>query len=334
MTDKVFDITKKCFVPKPENFKADILEDKIDLSKYHVDTDLIGTPEYISPESLFHGESSPSVDLWALGCIIYLFFHGVTPFKDKTNPLIFEKIKKIDFKLKDDLSESTKDLISKLLVKDPNSRLGAGSKENNLDISALKRHTFFANINFDNMATTLPPLNAKKITFAKIKQTNSSDSILSLHKNSITKNNYTNLGPIKASMTKNNKIENIPQEDKNNLYSLFHKNVSNQNLLFKDSDFKSEMEKILINKEKMCNELEFLYGRNTCENENFNEKIEFDLTGVKNPFGPAVDINEECENICHSNSIHIVHCENKETEDEVILEGKKTMALYSVFFYF
>ena len=81
-----------------------------------------------------------------MGCIIYLFFHGETPFKDKTNSLIFEKIKNNDFKINQNLSENTKDIINKLLIFDPKKRLGGGSKEDNLDMNALKRHKFFENI--------------------------------------------------------------------------------------------------------------------------------------------------------------------------------------------
>jgi len=36
----------------------------------------------------------PECDLWALGCIIYRFMVGKTPFKEKTEYLIFENIRK------------------------------------------------------------------------------------------------------------------------------------------------------------------------------------------------------------------------------------------------
>lgn len=54
----------------------------------------VGTAEYVSPEALSNDSSkiSQAVDLWALGCIIYLFFHEQTPFKDKTDLLTFDRI--------------------------------------------------------------------------------------------------------------------------------------------------------------------------------------------------------------------------------------------------
>ncbi len=54
--------------------------------------DLVGTPEYIAPETLQNKNIGIGVDLWALGCILYLFIHGKTPFKDKTDYNIFVNI--------------------------------------------------------------------------------------------------------------------------------------------------------------------------------------------------------------------------------------------------
>ena len=45
----------------------------------------VGTPEYISPEVLEYKYNliGPSVDIWAFGVMLYLFFVGKTPFKGK-----------------------------------------------------------------------------------------------------------------------------------------------------------------------------------------------------------------------------------------------------------
>jgi 3-phosphoinositide dependent protein kinase-1 len=54
----------------------------------------VGTAEYVSPEVLQDENIGPECDLWALGCILYRFLVGKTPFKDKTEYLIFENIRK------------------------------------------------------------------------------------------------------------------------------------------------------------------------------------------------------------------------------------------------
>jgi 3-phosphoinositide dependent protein kinase-1 len=43
-------------------------------------SDLIGTAEYVSPEMIESKKTTFSSDLWALGIILYQFFHGKTPF--------------------------------------------------------------------------------------------------------------------------------------------------------------------------------------------------------------------------------------------------------------
>jgi serine/threonine protein kinase len=53
---------------------------------------LVGTAEYVAPETLENKNIGIGVDLWALGCILYLIFHGKTPFKDKSEIQIFENI--------------------------------------------------------------------------------------------------------------------------------------------------------------------------------------------------------------------------------------------------
>ena len=52
----------------------------------------LGTAEYLSPEVLNDELVGPETDLWALGCILYEMFIGISPFKEKTEYLIFRKI--------------------------------------------------------------------------------------------------------------------------------------------------------------------------------------------------------------------------------------------------
>ena len=64
------------------------------------------------------------------------------PFKGKTQELTFEQIKKGDYTIPEFVSESAKDLITKLLVVSPCARLGA------LNIDELVSHPFFSGIDF------------------------------------------------------------------------------------------------------------------------------------------------------------------------------------------
>ena len=126
----------------------------------------VGTPEYISPEVLEgkYDLIGPGVDIWAFGVMLYLFFAGVTPFKGKNDDETLENIKKVNYswtiiknheKIEINIPKEAKDLIKKILIKDPTQRIGYNSK----DYSEIKNHPFFKGINFDTLSEEPIPLN-------------------------------------------------------------------------------------------------------------------------------------------------------------------------------
>lgn len=119
----------------------------------------VGTAEYVSPEVLAEKPAGFGSDIWALGIMIYQMYYGKTPFKEKTNYLIFRKIEqmKIDFSPKIPVPEEAKDLILKILVKEPENRLGAGEEGSEYDIMHLKNHPYFKGIDWDNLHNLTPP---------------------------------------------------------------------------------------------------------------------------------------------------------------------------------
>jgi serine/threonine protein kinase len=68
------------------------------------------------------------VDLWSLGILIYELKHGCTPFfgkgKGDDDQVIKQRILNLEYTFRSDCSAELKDLVSKLLVKDPTKRLG------------------------------------------------------------------------------------------------------------------------------------------------------------------------------------------------------------------
>ena len=126
----------------------------------------VGTAEYISPEVLENKLDliGPGVDIWAFGVMLYLFFAGVTPFKGKNDNETLENIKKVNYswtiiknheKIEINIPKEAKDLIQKILIKDPTQRIGYNSK----DYSEIKSHPFFKGINFDTLSEEPIPLN-------------------------------------------------------------------------------------------------------------------------------------------------------------------------------
>ena len=86
---------------------------------------LVGTPYYVAPEVL-DGDYGKECDCWSLGVIMYAVLSGCLPFFGQTPKEVFDKIiaAKIQFNTKEfrGISESAKDLISKLLTKDKQQR--------------------------------------------------------------------------------------------------------------------------------------------------------------------------------------------------------------------
>ena len=99
--------------------------------------ELVGSEYYISPEMLESRQWSYATDLWALGIILFQFFAGKVPFKGKTQDETFELIKKCTFTIPSEIPKEAKDLISKLLKKVPEERIGAQN------INDVLSHPFF-----------------------------------------------------------------------------------------------------------------------------------------------------------------------------------------------
>lgn len=85
-----------------------------------------GTPNYIAPEVLFGktGGHSFEADIWSVGVIIYTLLIGTPPFQQKSVEAIYKQIElnKYIFPSDCDLSSDAIDLISKILISNPQDR--------------------------------------------------------------------------------------------------------------------------------------------------------------------------------------------------------------------
>lgn len=117
----------------------------------------VGTAQYVSPELLSDKTASPASDLWALGCIIYQMISGLPPFRSRSEYIIFKKILKLEYEFPNGFSNHARDLVQKLLVLDPEERLGAKDLSSNDKYVSIRSHPFYANIDFDNLHKTTPP---------------------------------------------------------------------------------------------------------------------------------------------------------------------------------
>ena len=104
----------------------------------------VGTADYMAPEIINSKKAGYYTDMWALMCILYLCFTGVTPFSDKTEYLIFQNITNVKYnedKIKL-IPDEALDLLKSFFKVEPSERLGYnGEKE--FDFQKIKSHPFF-----------------------------------------------------------------------------------------------------------------------------------------------------------------------------------------------
>jgi len=99
------------------------------LSKVIWDTQTMtpcGTVGYTAPEIVKDERYSKSVDMWALGCVLYTLLCGFPPFYDESIQVLTEKVARGQYTFLspwwDDISKSAQDLVSHLLTVDPEKR--------------------------------------------------------------------------------------------------------------------------------------------------------------------------------------------------------------------
>ena len=109
---------------------------------------ICGTLQYIAPEIISGEGYNESVDWWSLGIIMYEMLTGKLPFKfnfdsqEEQNDLnIYDK----KIKYPSWIEENAKDLINKLLNKNPEKRIGSGKE----GAENIKKHPFFSDIDWN-----------------------------------------------------------------------------------------------------------------------------------------------------------------------------------------
>mmetsp|Transcript_35411 Transcript_35411/g.77332 ORF Transcript_35411/g.77332 Transcript_35411/m.77332 type:complete len:1057 (-) Transcript_35411:770-3940(-) len=112
---------------------------------------LCGLPEYLAPEMVENQGHTQAVDFWALGVLVYYMLTCETPFADPSDSEIkvFSNIANLKYTMPKSVGSEAADFIDKLLVRNPNQRLGYGQGS----IAALKKHPWLRGQDWDALGT-------------------------------------------------------------------------------------------------------------------------------------------------------------------------------------
>ncbi|MCJ1305107.1 serine/threonine protein kinase psk1 [Hypocenomyce scalaris] len=142
---------------KPENCLLDseghLLLTDFGLSKVSIDGDdrcnsMLGTIEYMAPEVILGQNYGTAVDWWSFGALGYDLLTGSPPFQANNHAKIQEKILKQKLSLPYFLGPDAKDLLTRLLRKEPRKRLGGCMPK---DMRAIKTHRFFRKLDWNRL---------------------------------------------------------------------------------------------------------------------------------------------------------------------------------------
>uniref|UniRef100_A0A3P8Z8A9 Ribosomal protein S6 kinase beta-2 n=1 Tax=Esox lucius TaxID=8010 RepID=A0A3P8Z8A9_ESOLU len=106
-----------------------------------------GTIEYMAPEILTRTGHNRAVDWWSLGALMYDMMTGSPPFTAENRKKTIDKILKCKINLPPYLTLDARDMIKKLLKKNPSQRLGSSAS----DYKDIQKHPFFRHINWDDL---------------------------------------------------------------------------------------------------------------------------------------------------------------------------------------
>ena len=200
---------------------------------YEIDTmvdTLCGSPLYMAPEIMKHKRYTINADLWSVGVIMYEMLVGKVPYSASTHIELLNKIENKELVIPEFLSNNCKDLLKKLLDKNPDKRITwddffshvwfddliENSKENKL----LKSYAE-TNDNANDVITNMSDPDNLDMDSFEIKKDNLVDleeSIIESYQSLNYNKNFTNSREEnKPNIFKKSEMINIPKKDNKNM---------------------------------------------------------------------------------------------------------------------
>jgi serum/glucocorticoid-regulated kinase 2 len=113
----------------------------------------VGTPEYMAPEMVQQTGHGRALDWWTVGILLYEMLVGIPPFYAKDKEVKYDKILRSELKFPRGVSTEAKQVIRKLLERDPTQRLGVGPG----GAEEIKAEAFFEGLDWDTTLAKAAP---------------------------------------------------------------------------------------------------------------------------------------------------------------------------------
>ncbi|CAL4968383.1 unnamed protein product [Urochloa decumbens] len=107
----------------------------------------VGTEDYVAPEIVAGSGHDHAVDWWGLGVVLYEMLYGRTPFRGRSRRETFRRVLAAPPEMPGEPTP-LRDLIARLLDKDPGRRLGA---------HGVRLHAFFRGLDWDRVLDVARP---------------------------------------------------------------------------------------------------------------------------------------------------------------------------------
>ena len=158
-----------------------------------------GSPNYLSPEMVRRQGATKSTDIYGIGAVLYEMISGITPFYGNDLRTLYNSIVKKQLLFPEFFSDTIKDLLKKLLEKNPKKRIGLTED--------VKKHKFFKDIEWNELEfkRIKPPLDLVKIKKKYERK---------LNKKEKNKDNISNSNDKKENLQKDFKDTDYSEENK------------------------------------------------------------------------------------------------------------------------
>ena len=204
---------------------------------------LCGTYEYLCPEMIKESGHTPTVDIWCMGILLYEMYCGHTPFKAQTKEMLMENISKGKIRFPDAMSQALKNLITKILEKQPEKRI---------TIHGIKSHEWFKKFDF------ISPLKKSKDSKDNLKKDENKAKNVNIKSKEVQLNLFRkSIMGIQAEITQKNE----QSKDLKNMIKAVAENIKNEEISLKivDREVLEKKKEILMVEQSISELKEKLY---------------------------------------------------------------------------